>query len=117
MPLPKAPQGKTTEAVEKLHKDGFSMVEIASKLNVSKSSVDYHFRKLNLKPRRKGAKHHHGTVKHRESGKTYIEFDIQTAYATGRVEEFLRGHAARLSIPFGPLAEGVAAGLRAFARR
>jgi DNA-binding CsgD family transcriptional regulator len=105
----------------KMRAEGRKPREIAESLGLKIGAVNYYFyktksAKTNKKEGVNGEQHSNGSKEGFDhSAEAHLE--VQQAYAAGRIEEILRGHAAGCGVPFAPFALGVAESLRATARR
>lgn len=128
--MPRSQGGANPERekeVLRLNGEGKTDKEIGVKLGITKGTVGYYLYKndiyKNKKNRKNGGNNKTNGITHVASKKdsddaTTLppEIEIQQAYATGRIEELLRGYAQSSGIPFALFAFGVAANLHATAR-
>lgn len=110
--------------IKKLRAEGKTLKEVAEKLNVSESIVNYHLYGKGTKKKHALNGNSKKAVSNTNSKKNTNHapvvppgIETQQAYATGRVEEILRGYAASSGVSFATFTLGVADSLHACARR
>jgi hypothetical protein len=113
---------KITE-IKELRDQGLNFSQIAEKLKVTTGTIGYYVSMDKKRSKVGGSK---GRKKHAVNGnpskgntvspeEAYLE--IQAAYATGKFEEFLRGHAESRRVSFESLTRRVAESLLAITHR
>ena len=115
MPKSNNKRGETTAAVRSFLQDNPKATsrEIAAAVGITKATVMYHLTKINKENRkharsqRSSGEGHHGPS---------ARLEIQQAYLLGTVAQLVRSYAESHQLPFGTLAEGVAAGLHVVSR-
>jgi hypothetical protein len=119
----KKTQSTQAEAAEryalaaKLKAEGYSLQEIADRMGLKKTTANYYVYGPHAKTGGKTERTQHVSSNGATSGHDNHALEVQQAYPLGSVEYLVRHAAASHNLPFGTLAEGLAAGLRALARR